>query len=325
MFSKSFEKPLATFGILLSIALLVAASGCTSADTTGKAAKQERIKVSGAFALYPMIIKWSEEYGKLHPEVKIDVSAGGAGKGMTDVISGMVDLGMISREIYKEETDRGVVFVPVTRDAVVPTINSANPVIATLLEKGVTKEGFKGIWMTGDVKTWGQLAGTGSVEKINTFSRSDSCGAAETWAKYLGGKQEDLLGVQVYGDPGIADAVKNEKDGIGYNNLNYAFDAKTGKQLDGIKVLPIDINGNGVLDSGEKFYDSQGELIKAIADGSYPSPPARDLYLVAKGSFSGAAAEFVKWILTDGQKYVLETGYINLPDEKIQGALQKVQ
>lgn len=33
----------------------------------------------------------------------------------------------------------------------------------------------------------------------------------------------------------------------------------------------------------ENFYSVKVQLVKAIADGKYPSPPARDLYLVSKG------------------------------------------
>ena len=37
------------------------------------------IQLSGAFALYPMAVKWAEEFRKIHPKVRIDISAGGAG------------------------------------------------------------------------------------------------------------------------------------------------------------------------------------------------------------------------------------------------------
>lgn len=39
----------------------------------------ENITISGAFALYPLAVKWRKEYKKLHPEVRIDIVAGGAG------------------------------------------------------------------------------------------------------------------------------------------------------------------------------------------------------------------------------------------------------
>ena len=55
------------------------------------------IQLSGAFALYPMAVKWAEEFKKLHPGVQIDISGGGAGKGMTDALAGVVDIGMVSQ------------------------------------------------------------------------------------------------------------------------------------------------------------------------------------------------------------------------------------
>ncbi|MBK6539165.1 MAG: substrate-binding domain-containing protein [Ignavibacteria bacterium] len=58
-----------------------------------------------------MAVKWADEYKKTHPEIQIHISAGGAGKGMTDALSGMVDLGMVSRSISKEETDKGAWYI----------------------------------------------------------------------------------------------------------------------------------------------------------------------------------------------------------------------
>ncbi len=321
-------KPRAISIALLALGLLSVylASGCATGNTPGGggASAQTTIKVSGAWALYPMMVRWGEEYSKAHHNVRVDISAGGAGKGMTDALSGMVDLAMVSRDIYPEEASKGAVSVPVVKDSVLATANAQNPSIAEMYSKGVSLEGFKGIWITGDVQTWGQLLGTGAADKISVYTRSDACGAAETWAKYLGGKQEDLLGLQVYGDPGLTEAVKKDVYGVGYNNLNYAYDANTGKPVDGITIIPIDINGNRRLDDDENFYASKDGVVKAIADGVYPSPPARDLYLVVKDSFTGPSADFVKWILTDGQKYVPEAGYIALPQAKITEALGKL-
>jgi ABC-type phosphate transport system substrate-binding protein len=160
---------------------------------------------------------------------------------------------------------------------------------------------------------------------INVYTRSDACGASQTWAEYLGNySQEDLNGTAVYGDPGLAEAVKQDPLGIGYNNLNYAFDMNTGEVVSGLRVIPIDINENGRLDADENFYENKAELMDAIGTGRYPSPPARDLSLVTKQEFTGLSKEFVRWILTDGQQYVEEVGYIPLPKEKIQNGLSKL-
>jgi phosphate transport system substrate-binding protein len=160
---------------------------------------------------------------------------------------------------------------------------------------------------------------------VRVYTRSDACGAAKTWASYLGATQEELKGVGVYGDPGLADAVKRDALGIGYNNINYVYDTTTGLPVAGVTVLPIDTNGDGVIGEGEDFYSTRDEVVAAIAAGLYPSPPARDLHLVSGGRpDSGLVIEFLRWVLTDGQKYIHEAGYVTLPEEKLKEQLARL-
>jgi phosphate transport system substrate-binding protein len=292
---------------------------------------QEKLKgqlsISGAFALYPMTVKWAEEFRKINPDVRIDISAGGAGKGIADALSGMVEIGMVSREIYPEEIKKGAFPVAVTKDAVVAVISEANPALQDILSKGLRKDAGNNVWISGKYTTWAQAFGVKGNSPIHIYTRSDACGAAEMWAKYFGKKQEDLLGVGVFGDPGLAQAVKRDPLGIGFNNIGYAYDAKTKLQVKGLRVVPLDLNNNGKIDEDENFYSSMNDLIAAIAAGKYPSPPARELYFVCKGNPKGnkVIQAFIKWVLTDGQKYVHEAGYIDLPKEKITGELKKLE
>jgi phosphate transport system substrate-binding protein len=281
------------------------------------------IRVSGAWALYPMMVKWAEEFKKLHPKVRIDVSAGGAGKGAADALSGMVDIGMVSREIRPEEIQQGIFAVPVVKDAVFATISGNNPVLASVMKKGIKKNTFVDLWILGKPLTWGDIGGGTSSVKVQVYTRSDSCGAAETWAKYLGKHQEDLKGVAVYGDPGLAEAVRRDASGIGFNNLNYAYDMRSGNAIAGIQIVPIDVNGNGRIDADERLATKR-DAIHAVLSGHYPSPPARDLYLVAKGSFKGTARTFVRWILSDGQNYADEVGYLKVSQNQAGEALKRL-
>jgi phosphate transport system substrate-binding protein len=286
-----------------------------------------QISISGAFALYPMTVKWAEEFRKINPDVRIDISAGGAGKGIADALSGMVDAGMVSREIYPEEMSKGAFPVAVTKDAVVAVISESNPALIEILSKGLRKDAGNNIWITGKYTSWTQAFNVKSSSPIHIYTRSDACGAAEMWAKYFGRKQEDLLGVGVFGDPGLAQAVKRDPLGIGFNNIGYAYDAKTKQQVKGLRVVPIDLNNNGKIDNDENFYDSMNDLIAAIASGKYPSPPARELYFVCKGNPKNnkILSEFIKWILSDGQKFVHEAGYIALPKDKILSEIKKLE
>lgn len=285
-----------------------------------------RISISGAFALYPLTVKWAEEFKKIHPNVTIDVSAGGAGKGITDVLSGMTDIGLVSRDIYQEELAKGAFPIPVTKDAVVATISASNPFIRHILTRGLTRADFSGIFITGNVRQWSQLDRAAGRSPIHVYTRSDACGAAETWAKYLGNRQEDLLGTAVFGDPGLAQAVLKDPLGIGFNNIVYVFDSRTRKQTNGVRIVPIDLNGNGRIDPEENFYDSRDRLVDAIGSGKYPSPPARDLYFVFKGKpEKKVVKQFVRWVLTDGQRYVQEAGYLTLPSGVLNDALNNLR
>jgi phosphate transport system substrate-binding protein len=263
------------------------------------------LAISGAFALYPMMTVWAEEFTKLHPDVQFDVQGGGAGKGMTDTIAGAVDIGMISRTIKEEETAQGIFWVSVTKDAVFPIINAENPVADQILAQGISQETFNKIYITGEFTTWGQVIGDPSItDEIHVFTRSDSSGAAEQWSKYSGGEvQDDLKGIAVNGEPAILDAILKDPLGIGYGNLNSIFDLSSGTLVSGIVIPPLDINDNGQADLDE-VYTVKEDAFGAVANGTYPSPPARFENLATLGKPEGLELAFIEWILTDGQSYL---------------------
>jgi phosphate transport system substrate-binding protein len=293
----------------------------------GQEKSSGQISISGAFALYPMVVKWADEYKKINPGVRFDISAGGAGKGISDALNGMVEIGMVSREIYPEEVKKGAFPIAVTKDAVVAVVSEFNPAINDIMTIGLKKDAGNNIWITGRFTTWAQAFGSKSTSPIHVYTRSDACGAAEMWAKFFGKKQEDLLGVGVFGDPGLAQAVKRDPLGIGYNNIGYAYDATTRKLIKGIKVVPVDLNNNGKIDNDENFYDSMNDIMAAIASGKYPSPPARELFFVMKGNpvNNKVLTDFIKWVLSDGQKFVNEAGYISLPKTTIDSERMKLK
>lgn len=314
------------------ICLLLIVSLCSCGDSGNRASVDPNgklsgsITISGAFALYPLAVKWAEEFQRLNPGVRIDLSAGGAGKGMTDVLADVVDLGMVSREVYAPEQDKGALPFATAKDAVVITINSQNPLVNKLIRKGISMETATKIWITGEYTTWGQVLGDGDKTPIHIYTRSDACGAAETFAMWMGKKQEDLLGTAVFGDPGLASAIQSDKLGIGLNNIGYAYDEKSRKPNQGILVLPIDANSDGIISEDEYFYDSKDDFIAAVAADKYPSPPARDLYLVSHGiPTNPVVIAFLEYVLSEGQKHNVPAGYIEMSEEKLRSGLQKLK
>ena len=101
------------------------------------------LTLSGAWALYPLAVRWQEEFEKSHPGVNIDVQAGGAGKGVVDALAGVADVGMVSREILPAEFEKGAVAVAVAKDAVVATVSRKNPHLAEILLPD-WRDGFRG-------------------------------------------------------------------------------------------------------------------------------------------------------------------------------------
>src|SRR5512143_1153227 len=160
-----------TFTVLsIAVALSVALTACGGAVTpsgsaaTGGDSLKGTLTISGAFALYPMMTVWAEEFTKLHPNVQFDVQGGGAGKGMTDTLAGAVDIGMISRKIKPEEEAQGAFWVSVAKDAVFPIVSAGNPLLAELTSQGISQEMFNKIFVTREITTWGQVVGKPEVK-----------------------------------------------------------------------------------------------------------------------------------------------------------------
>ncbi len=307
---------------LLCLTLCLAGVACKDEKET----KETRISISGAFALYPLAEKWTAAYHELHPDIHFDVQAGGAGKGLSDVLSGTSDIGMFSREITDDDRAKGIWWIGLCKEAVLPTINAANPYREMLHKNGLKKEAFKEIFIGKEPVSWGSLwHGITAGGKINRYTREDAAGAAESWAAWFGQKQADLQGTAVFGDTSMAAAVKKDTNAIGYNNSLYVFDNYTGEIYPGLDVIPIDINGNGKIDADEDIYKDLATFLEAVQAGKFPSPPARDLYFITKGrTQKPEVAAFFKWVLTDGQKLVHANGYVPLKTAELQQFVKKV-
>lgn len=301
---------------------------CFAAASCHQTNNSKQINFSGAYALYPLNLKWSDAYRKSHPDVVFNIQPGGAGKGLTDALSGNADVGMFSREISDNELNKGVWFIALAKDAVFPTINANNPYIDSLRLHGLTKEDLQQIFMDAKPETWEELLHIKSTttHKINVYERSDASGAAESWAAYFDTHQDKLKGIAMMGDPGIANAVKKDAEGIGFNNTQYLFDLNSGNKISRLEILPLDKNGDKIIDSTENFYNDLTSVESAVLNESYPSPPVRDLYFVCKQKpTSQILLDYFKWVLTDGQQYIKAAGYVPLPNDIIKEQLKKLE
>ena len=145
------------------------------------------------------------------------------------------------------------------------------------------------------------------------------------WAKFAGGSaQDDLQGIGINGEPAMVDTVVKDPMGIGYGNLNSVFDLTSGRVMTGILIPPIDINANGQADADEVFQ-VKDDAFSAVANGKYPSPPARFENLATKGKPTGLTLAFIEWILTEGQGYLEQAGYVKLTPEQQAESLAKIK
>ena len=315
------------FLLVICAIFFISATSCQRARKAGfdeEGNLHGRISISGAWAMYPLVVRWAEEFRKIHPNVQIDISAGGAGKGMADVLNNMVDLAMVSRGINPKEIAQNAWFVAAAKDAVVPTFNTGNPNRNAILQQGLTRSQFQDIFLKEGSKSWSQFL-PGGQGPINVYTRSDASGAAETWALFLGGAQEDLLGIGVFGDPGIADIVRNDIAGVGFNNIAFAFDIKTGQPFEGLGIIPLDLNEDGRISPEESFYENLTEVMGAISGGKFPTPPARNLYFVSHGEPTNIAViVFLRWVMLHGQEFAPEAGYVAISEETKSQNLEKL-
>jgi len=279
--------------------------------------KKSVLTLSGAFAIYPTAIAWGEEFQKSNPGAKIEVSAGGAGKGAADCIAGLVDIGMVSRDPDPSELAKGITAIPISQDGVFVIIDEKNPFSNKIVEKGFTREILYNLYINKKKLTFEEILSI-PMEKnfsLNVYTRSDSCGAAATFAKFLGNfKQENLDGIGVNSDPQMINAVLNDSNGISYVNFSYAF-GKDGKVFPEVKVVPIDANGNGMIEENEKI-SSREDAIKTINSSNYPI--SRKNYFFVKGNMKESVKNFISFCLSDkGTSILNECGTsIPLPEEE---------
>lgn len=305
--------------LITSILLNLVFSGCENKNVKKvKSGHNKRdtlagaIRITGAFALYPLISEWGYEFHKLHPKVRVHIMPSSSNKGLISVLNGQADLGMYSKEIHDSLKEKNIWIMPVARDAVLPVINAANPYIDVIRERGISLQEFNEIFISGKIRDWSFITAGPKKEKMTVFTRSDLSGGSEMWAEYLGSTYENLQGTGVYGDPGMVDAILHHPGGIGYCNMKFIF-LEPNHFFSGIEVVPVDLNGNGKVDRDEDFYRNTTAIADAYRDSILPSPPVKDLYILAKEKPQKEVVRlFIEWINENGLKAIREMGYIEI-------------
>ena len=313
--------------LIVFIQLSIFLSGCQHHSLKDQKNKNDALKgtitISGAFALSPLIADLAYTFQNENPQIKINVIPGSTGRSESDIAFHLTDLGLVSKKIIPDSY--GFWNISIAKDAVVPVINSNHPCLETFKKTGINKKTLFEIFSGNTIKYWDELPGIELSKVINLYVRSDACGASDIWASFLGCDMHELHGTGVYGDPGMINAITNSQYGLGYANLRYVFDVETRKKINGIEILSIDINNNGLIDQSEKIFDSLDTIIEAIKTGLFPAPPARTLYIIAESKPTDSVnLSFLRWLLTKGQMYIESNGFVPLDAKVIETELQKL-
>jgi phosphate transport system substrate-binding protein len=314
--------------IFIFIALLTL--GCLNKGSQTQQEKESlpnysgEIKITGAYALTPLVQLWIKEYRKTHPSVLINLSSMGTGEVITENVLGTTDLVMVSSELPDNiETTAWV--LPVARLSVVMIVNKKNPYYSQILEKGIKPDDLTKLF-TGEISFWGNLFGEPGKHPVSAYYRSDKAGATAIASKYLWLDGQNMNGTGIDGETKLIETVKGDPLAISYCNFIYSFNPESTEFLDDIRIIPLDLNQNGMLDAKENFYENFTKLQRAMWLGKYPCLLNRPLqFVAAQKPATKEVYDFLIWVLNEGQNVISEKGYMELRPSEIRHCLAYVE
>ncbi|HEY7570496.1 MAG TPA: phosphate ABC transporter substrate-binding protein PstS [Nitrososphaeraceae archaeon] len=315
---------------------------------------QTSINGAGATFPFPLIDTWRVEYQKVKPDVNINYQSIGSGGGVKQFTAKTVDFGASDAPLTAAERAKATnaVHIPETIGSVVAAYN-----IPGIPDKGLKLTGpVLADIFSGKIKKWNdpQIQSLNPDKKlpdanIVTVHRSDGSGTTFVWTSFLSksspqwnqtiGASKSVQwpsGVGAPGNEGVANAIKGSPNTIGYIELNYALNTKTpyafiknsaGKfvepTLDTVKQAATDVASKG-LPKGDASWEKV-TLLNDKASGAYPI--ASFTYLLIPKDLgkspnmneakAKALVDFIKWAITDGQKFSSKLGYVPLPDQVV--------
>jgi phosphate transport system substrate-binding protein len=279
------------------------------------AQNNQKIIISGTRFTYPLVERWIAEYTKLHPEATLKINPrGGANADSANLI-------INAHELEPKDVRPGYKTTNFASYALLPVAN-ANISIANDLKKvGIREKELVSLFFdkwdpSEDEKEKKNKKKYKNAPKIQLYTRQQSACAPITFAKHFDHEQKDLLGKGIGGDDKhLIDAVLKDSSGVTYNNLGFIYDLKTRKQREGLIVIPIDANSNGTVDEEEKIYDDLDKLIAGLEAKKNDDIVVGNINISFPEKIDASNkqyVEFVNWVLTDGQSYLHEYGFLNL-------------
>jgi len=271
----------------------------------------DSLKIFSTPDLYNLSIKWAEEYNKVYPDKKIKVVT----VSDTKLVSSLIEKGnngFVSSAYYSEVNSESLWKVIVGRDVIVPVINSKNPYLNEISQHGISPEALASFLNNKDSKNWGTLLKNNQNSPVHYYWIND-----ESVSKGLAGflktdptKQE---GIKVENGESMIAAIQKDPLAIGFCKMVNIIDFNKHTIAENIKLLPLDRNGNGMIDYNEKIYDDFNGFSRGVWIGKYPKTLFSNIYSVSLNPPNNETEiAFMKWVLTDGQQFLYNNGYTDL-------------
>jgi phosphate transport system substrate-binding protein len=307
----------------IGTSLVFAACG-NGADTgtngEGSDAAQEQkqlegtVKIDGSSTVYPIMEAVAEEYMIQQPGVKVSVGFSGTGGGFEKFIAGETQLSNASRPIKDSEKaeleEKGIDYTEfkLAYDGLSVVVNKENDWVDYL-----TIEELQKIWIEdGTVKKWSDIRPEWPDKEIKLYSPGTDSGTYDYFNEVVLEEQPIAKSATLSEDDNVlVQGVVGDKNAMGYFGYAYYLENK-----DQLKVVPID-GGNGPVEPTNETIES----------GEY-SPLSRPLFTYVKNSAVAedeAVYDYVKFVLENASVLAEEVGYVKLPEEEYQKALETLE
>jgi phosphate transport system substrate-binding protein len=329
---------------LLGLTLVGCGSG-GSDRPSGEPAQVIQINGAGATFPFPIYSKWFDEYHKLHPNVQINYQSVGSGAGIRQLVNQTVFFGATDGPMTDEQLSGApgkVLHLPTVLGAVVPVYRIENVNAQLKFTGQVLADIF-----LGKITRWNDPAITklnAGVNLPNTditvVHRSDGSGTTYVWVDYLakvspewkskvgvGTSPSWPVGVGGKGNEGVSGLVTQTPGSIGYVELVYALQSKISYGLvqnaTGEFVLAsVDsVTAAAAAAAPTMPADFRVSITNAEGPGAYPISSFTWLLFYENPTdktHAKAMVDFMRWALTDGQKFATDLGYASLPSSVVQ-------
>lgn len=307
---------------------------------------------AGATFPYPLYQKWLNEYGKLHPNMRIDYQSIGSGGGIKQLKEQTIDFGASDAPMKDEDLKSApgdILHIPTVLGAVVITYNLAGVNQPLRFSSEVLADIFLGkIKQWNDAKIAADNPGvTLPASNITVVHRSDGSGTSAVFTDYLskvsaewkekvgsGTSPSWPIGIGGKGNEGVTGQIKNTPNTLGYVELAYAVQNKLPvaqiKNSSGNFIEPsIDaVTAAAAGSAGSTPDDLRVSITNATGPQAYPISSYTYIlvYKEQKDAAKGKAlVDFLWWGIHDGEAYAKELQYAPLPDDIVKRAEGKIK